>query len=206
MSKSTLIYRETPTVKDEGNSKEATVGYCAGLIDGEAYIGLCINRVVNRQGRNTSNGIKSDTYHPLVRINMTSPDGTDACFAMFGGRYYYRHLRQDKRKPMYTWEVSGRLAMIKILPVLIPHLRVKKAIAEILLEYCVNFKRQGGRKKLDCSESERRKEFYLRIKKLVDFRAPATTERVEAERPSNSLNPVVIQGEESEVVPPPTLQ
>jgi len=206
VSKSTLIYRETPTVKDEGNSKEATISYCAGLIDGEAYMGLCINRVVNRKGGKNPNGIKTDTYNPLLRINMTSPDGTDICFATFGGCYYYRHLRQDKRKPMYTWEISGRIAMMKILPVLIPHLRVKKAIAEILLEYCITFKRQGGRNKVDSSEYERRKEFYLRIKKLVDFRAPATTERVEAEKPSNSLNPVVIQGEESEESLPPTLQ
>ncbi len=97
----------------------ATVGYIAGIIDGEGSIAHI--------GRNKR--------HRMVRVTMIDREVIDF-LASFGGGRVVKTVPAPPRQPYYTWHVARRLDVVELLSAVLPFLRVpsKRRSAEECLE------------------------------------------------------------------------
>jgi hypothetical protein len=92
---------------------------------------------------------------------------------------------------------------VAILEQIIPYLRVKKVVAELILNFSRSFVSGKPTKGVGAHEQTRREEFYLRAKKLNARGARASTERREAERLCDSQYlRETVRGEAEEPFPP----
>jgi len=103
------------------------LAYLAGLVDGEAYIGI------KKSLPKKQNGERSPTYHERIQIRMVNEIAIKIFSDTFGGSYYREAPHADKGKPLYCYQVSDRNAC-RILRELLPYLQVKKRDAELVLE------------------------------------------------------------------------
>jgi hypothetical protein len=102
-----------------------TLAYFAGLMDGEGHIGI----------RRSHDG----RWHDLVvNISNTNKAVLEEMASHFGGNVQVQRQRQ---KPVYRWNSSGRRAVL-VLSMLLPHLRIKRAEAEVGLAFQTD--RQNG--------------------------------------------------------------
>lgn len=148
-----------------GNQREADLAYLAGLIDGEGCISIKHNK-------------GNDNFFPWVAVGMTQLEGVELLARVFGGKI--REDRTSNRKSiMYRWEKNKREDVVCLLQSILPYLRVKKALAIIVLSFCQDGEpiKVGGRDKTSLQEQERRKDLHLKVKELNNVRAPATTNR-----------------------------
>lgn len=99
--------------------------YLAGLMDGESYIGI---------KRSQSKHQVSTLYQERIQVRMTEPQGLDLIKEVFGGSYYKEKPHSAKGRPLYCYQASDRQAA-KILVAILPYLRIKKRIAEAVLEF-----------------------------------------------------------------------
>lgn len=99
--------------------------YLAGLIDGESYIGI---------KRTKSNHQVSMLYQERIQVRMVDPEGLDLMKEVFGGSYYREKPHSDKGRPLYCYQASDKQAA-KILIALLPYLRIKRKVAETVLEF-----------------------------------------------------------------------
>jgi hypothetical protein len=102
---------------------EHQVVYLAGLFDGEGTFSIQVNV------RITSSGRKSVHFNP--RMTMTLSYGTevlDELVAVFGGEVY--PYKDGARR----WSLGQREAMQAATAKLLPHLRIKRRVAERFLE------------------------------------------------------------------------
>jgi hypothetical protein len=105
------------------------LGWVAGIIDGEGYIGLVPNF---QKGRVV--GIM-----PRIDISSTTPIMQERLASVLGmGLLYYKRKRENrpKEKPQTSWSTWSNCNVGPLLQVILPHLVVKKPIAEIVLEHC----------------------------------------------------------------------
>lgn len=147
------------------NQREADLAYLAGLIDGEG----CISVKHYKGGNN---------YFPWVAVGMTQREGLELLVRVFGGKI--REDRTSNRKSiMYRWEQNKRADVICVLTAVLPYLRVKKALAILVLAFCQDGEpiKVGGRGRTSLQEQERRKDLHWKVKELNNVRAPATTNR-----------------------------
>jgi hypothetical protein len=94
--------------------------YVAGLIDGEAWIGV---RVHN----------KSRTYTPAISINMTEEAPLELLKELFGGmiKFSERTKYNKNAKPIYTWEIGGNTCL-PILREIRPYLLIKGSRIDVI--------------------------------------------------------------------------
>ena len=103
-----------------------TLAYLAGIIDGEGCIGIYGYREHWANGR---------TFRIDVRVGMGEPHAVVLLRQTFGGSICSRkNLPKGATKPSYQWNVSNKLA-VACLKLLVPFLRVKKAQADLVLEF-----------------------------------------------------------------------
>lgn len=138
----TIERKFTSEAKEPKTLTIADASYLAGLIDGDGYIAL------------------TQRYAPLIRIGVTHTGIIDLCNE-YSGHWTY-NLREDSRhkKTMYYWSWSITL-MEHYLHKLIPHFRIKKDQAKLLLEaltYCHKWKTK--------KEKERLKEIKKQLEEL----------------------------------------
>ena len=120
----------------------AEASYLAGLIDGDGYIAL------------------TNSYTPIIRIGIAHTNITNLCNQY--GSHWIQNLREDSRhkKAMYYW--GWNITLIEhYLHKLIPHFRIKKDQAKLLLEaltYCHKWKTK--------KEKERLKEIKKQLEEL----------------------------------------
>lgn len=111
------------------------VPYLAGIIDGEAYVGIkkCTWRKRNRLD------VKSPTYHERIQVRMGNPQILQLFRDTFGGSFYEeKRIYQSKtgfktNKVMFTYCATDRIAAT-IIKAVIPFLIEKKAQAENILK------------------------------------------------------------------------
>ncbi len=150
----------------QGNQREANLAYLAGLFDGEGSFSI---------KHNNSNSV----YSPCVAIGMTQLEGIELVVEMFGGKVR-KDLTSNRKSVMYRWEISKRSDVFFVLKSLLPYLRVKKALALLLLSFCDGEHKKGGRGTTSLQEQERRKELHIKVKELNNVRAPTTTNRADS--------------------------
>lgn len=104
-------------------TRRETLAYLAGLVDGEAYIGIKRNRPKN---------CVSLAYHERIQVRMVDESAIKFLTTTLGGKYYRERPRSDAGRPLYCWQVSDARAA-SILKQLLPYLKVKRRNAETVL-------------------------------------------------------------------------
>mgnify|MGYP003604071727 CR=1 FL=1 len=155
----------------QGNPRQATLCYIAGIIDGEGTIRIHKSKPYQK------NKHKNYSYSAGIGVGMVEKIIPQLLKESFGGS-----LREEcvpERRSIWRWQVSGRMSVYKILEELVPYLIVKREQALAVMEFCQEwhtpFSRQQG---LSNRELQRREDAYLKLRKLNAVGAAATTKRV----------------------------
>jgi len=102
------------------------LAYLAGLVDGEAYIGIKKSPAYKCQGRQTPG------YHARLQIRMVDETAIRFLAETLGGWYYKEKPRSEHGRPLYCYQASNQRAG-QIFQLLLPYLRVKKDSAKTVL-------------------------------------------------------------------------
>lgn len=117
--------------------EKTTLAYIAGLMDGEAYIGIKKTKPHKRFGR------FHPGYHACIQIRMVDEAAIKFVTETFGGTYYREKANAKKGRPLYCFRATDARA-VEIIKAILPYLRVKKPSAENVLalrEHQANSKR-----------------------------------------------------------------
>jgi len=106
--------------------KETDKAYIAGLLDGEAYIGI-------KKSTAKRNGRINPAYQERIQVRMVDEPAIKFLTESLGGNYYQEKPSAKNGRPLYCFQASDKQA-IKILKTVLPYLRVKKEVAEIVIE------------------------------------------------------------------------
>ena len=141
----------------------ALYGYLAGILDGEGT--FTIARSSKAKNWNVS-------YDARVCAGMTERVAMQMLYDAFGGSLY------RGTEGLWRWNITGRLTVIKALPILIPYLHVKRLQAKKLLAFCLDWQdmRQASPEAKE-QEYRRREEVYLELRRMHGTAAAAETER-----------------------------
>ena len=155
-------------------TQAALYGYIAGILDGEGTIH--ITKTTSPHSLAVQNRTHPG-YVPRICAGMVDQEVIELLAEVLGGNTHVEHTPHN-RQDVYRWSLSGRLAVLKVLPVLIPYLRVKRPQAKLLLEYCLDFEDLRSRPEdIKAAEYQRREEAYQAMRKLNAVGAAATTKR-----------------------------
>src|SRR3990167_1241169 len=106
---------------------EIEIAYCAGLIDGEGYIGVKKSKAYrNLTGRVTPG------YHAILMVRMVNAEGVCFLAETRGGWYYPETPRVKYGRLLHTWQISDKKAELALRLVL-PYLRIKRENAETVI-------------------------------------------------------------------------
>lgn len=104
------------------------LAYIAGLIDGEAYIGIKKTQAYKCQGRQTCG------YHARIQIRMVNEAAIRFISETLGGWYFAEKLAKENRRRLYCFQASDQKAE-NILVALLPYLKVKLESAATVIAY-----------------------------------------------------------------------
>lgn len=107
---------------------DTTLAYLAGLIDGEAYIGIKKAKAYACQGR------KTPGYHARIQIRMVHEGAIAFLSQAFGGSYYREKSHLAKGRPLFCYQASDAIAE-DVLRQVRQFLIVKKESAESVIEF-----------------------------------------------------------------------
>jgi hypothetical protein len=154
----------------QGNPRQATLAYFAGIIDGEGTIRIQKSKPYFK------NKNKNYTYSAGISIGMVEKRIPELFHEIFGGTLYEECV--PKRRSIWRWQVSGRMSVYKILEEIAPYLILKHEHAYIVMEFCKDwhtpYSRQAG---LGRQELQRREEAYQVLRQLNSVGAAATTKQ-----------------------------
>lgn len=105
---------------------DTTLAYLAGLVDGEAYIGIKRSKAYRCQGRTTP------SYHARIQVRMVHEGAIKTLAEAFGGWHYKEKRPIPNRRQLFCYQASD-LCAETILRALLPFLVVKKESAETVL-------------------------------------------------------------------------
>lgn len=105
---------------------EIDLAYIAGLVDGEAYIGVKRTAAYRCQGKVTTG------FHARIQIRMVDEAAIKFIAETLGGWYYPEKPNAHKGRMLYCYQASDKSAET-ILRLLLPYLRVKRAVAKVVL-------------------------------------------------------------------------
>lgn len=101
--------------------------YIAGLVDGEASLGILHHRG------------KYDTLRPYLRITICNKEVLDLVQETLGTGQLYTESRASKGGlTSYALVIEGKQKLLAVLPQLMPFLIVKKPHAVLVYEFCLN--------------------------------------------------------------------
>ena len=111
---------------DMKKETELKIAYLAGVLDSDGWFTI---------HKNSRQGLLS-IYSPDIGINQVESEAIMLAQSLFGGTVgiidFSKQENRFSRKPMYSWKCSAGMQDI-VLESLIPHLRIKRKRAEILL-------------------------------------------------------------------------
>ena len=105
---------------------QTDIAYCAGLVDGEGYIGVKRTKAYPCQGRATPG------YHARIAIKMVDAGAIQFFAETLGGWYWGEKPSLERGRPYFVYQATDARAAF-ILESLIPFLRVKRQVAETVL-------------------------------------------------------------------------
>lgn len=105
--------------------RDTDIAYIAGLVDGEAYIGI-------KKSNSKSNGYISPRYAARLQIRMVDEQAIKFIANIFGGSYYKEKPSAKKGRPLFCYQASDKIAQ-GILEILLPYLKVKEESAKTIL-------------------------------------------------------------------------
>lgn len=108
-------------------TSDIDLSYIAGLMDGEAYIGIKKTPAYRCQSRTTPG------YHARIQIRMVDEAAIRFVAETLGGWYYKEKASCQGGRPLYCYQASQAKAET-ILRALLPFLRVKRESAETALQ------------------------------------------------------------------------
>lgn len=132
------------------------IGYLSGMIDGEGSI-----YIQYRMEGSCKN------FFPRIQIVNTNQDVIDWIKNKFGGNIVYRNRNKvnPKWKDSYEWYTT-RESLDKLIPLLIPHLIIKKQHAIIIQEFRKTFTGKAGGRRVSPEFQAIREECYQKLKQL----------------------------------------
>jgi hypothetical protein len=135
--------------------------YTAGIIDGEGYISLL--PVWHSRG-----------YIACVKVSSVDPYMTVFMHDNYGGNLGKPRIHKPPQRPSRQWALRNNARVGIFLRKIYPYLRVKKAQADIVLEYIDSFSQHSPRN----PEIWGKKDVLYKQVKLLNRRgiAPAETE------------------------------
>ncbi len=141
------------------------LAYMAGVVDSDGWIGI------NRSGTNPQRRAYP-RYQPQVCVVNTALHLLRLFEIEFGGSILTRRKVKANHKTTYYWKLGDRKAA-EFCAVIVPYLRVKRAQAELLVEWMATKHGPevlGRGAKLSEAEVARREAMYQRYKALNDDR------------------------------------
>lgn len=106
--------------------KETDKAYIAGLLDGEAYIGIKRNTTLR-------NGRINPGYQERIQVRMVDEQVIKFLAEILGGSYHKQKPSAVNGRPLYCFHASDKMA-VNILRTILPYLRVKRTVAEAVLK------------------------------------------------------------------------
>ena len=106
--------------------RDTDIAYIAGIIDGEAYIG--IKKTAAKKGNRIT-----PSYNARIQIRMVNEEAIEFISNAFGGKYHKEPTHSAQGRPLFCFHASD-LKAEKILKKVRPYLRVKKYSADNVLE------------------------------------------------------------------------
>lgn len=100
--------------------------WAAGFIDGEGYLAL---QPIHKR--------RSDGFvnrKPRIEVSQIDLEPLEKLKDIFGG-YVLKLVKRENRRQAYRWEIVGAENVKSTLEKILPYLTVKKAQAEVLLEF-----------------------------------------------------------------------
>jgi hypothetical protein len=148
------------------------IPYIAGIIDGEGTIRINKCQIL---------GYKNDSYHLSMSCGMTFEGVPKLLKEILGGSYRKERGVKDW-KPLWRWNLTGRIQLYAAISMIYPFLLVKKEQAKLALTFCEEWKnpRRGTRNiwVFDSRQLQWREEMYQEMRKLNARGAGAETKRV----------------------------
>ena len=179
----------------QDNQRQAHWAYIAGIMDADGCFMITRHkRKTQRKDYPHTVDHWSWTYMASVKICMVEPEAIDLLHKELKlGTMRLDGVRKSRpnSKPIYQWGIRNRKQIVPFLENVIPYLRVKKARAEFLLNYCFTAKHLDDRKSryfgLDKNELIYREESYQKMREFNGKNAAATTKSHGHESASDSL-------------------
>lgn len=147
------------------------IPYIAGIIDGEGTIRINKCQIA---------GYRQDSYHLSMSCGMTYEGVPKLLKEILGGSYRMERGVFDW-KPLWRWNLTGRIQVYAGLRMIIPFLLVKQEQAKLGIRFCegwVNPKRNHRLWVIDPKQLLWREEMYQEMRKLNARGAGAETKRV----------------------------
>jgi hypothetical protein len=102
------------------------IAYCAGLVDGEGYIGVKRTKAYACQGKVTPG------YHARIGIKMVNENAIKFFAETMGGWYWTEKSSLANGRPYFVYQATDAKAE-GILRILLPYLRVKDEAAKTVI-------------------------------------------------------------------------
>jgi len=138
---------------------EFKVAYMAGVMDSDGWFTIHKN---SKQG-------DVPIYSPGIGINQAEPEAIMLAREIFGGNVsiidYSKQKNRFSRKPMYHWKCLAGMQDV-VLEALIPHLRIKRKRAEVLLRLRNDINFHKSNEALQMHVVDFRERLYQEFKKL----------------------------------------
>lgn len=145
---------------------ELDIRYVAGLFDGEGWITVSVLPITSL-GSNNRYAREHIRYQLFVGISMTHYPIIEALHKQFGGMFTRCSTAKrvnPNHRITYTWRVASRKAG-HFLPLIAPHLVVKREEAEIAMEFQRHIQENTGKMKY---KPEMRPELYAYRQDVVE--------------------------------------
>lgn len=154
----------------EDNQREDTFyAYMAGIIDGEGTIGFA------RYKANPVTG--SIKYIPYIQVVNTNCLVIEMASKLFCNSTIRKHIGSkngfQSRLNCYATRIAGPLKVPTIIKKIYPYLVIKKELADIIMDYCLNKKNFEGRphkgqqSKIPIEESQWRANIYAKYISII---------------------------------------
>ncbi len=134
--------------------------YTAGLFDGDGCISITKVK--------PTGAAKSEYHHLFASLENTDPKIAYWLQKRFGGSVHIdRTKEKDNHRTIYRWKL-GTQETLRFLRQTISHLRIKRAQAELGIEFALkrDINRKGRSRLLGKEELERREQFYQEMRRL----------------------------------------
>lgn len=119
---------------------EVDFAWAAGFLDGEGSFMICRGRA--------KGFLKS-----FISADQTEKTSLEKLARIIGGKVHQRNRPTVTGKTVYHWQISSASSIREVVPLLLPHLTVKRQKAKILLDFCFTVPKRGAAKHTTKSRS-----------------------------------------------------